>query len=165
MSVAGEQSEVEVRPARPEDAPRANELLAELDYPYSTNEEVAARITHWSERDDLVVLTAERKGDVVGIVALAVIPHFERHGCWGRIVAIVVDSQVRNLRIGRRLVKTAEDEARARGCISMEVSSARRRTDAQSFYRTLGYTDWCDRGARFLKDLVPGASDHTYANR
>jgi hypothetical protein len=40
----------------------------------------------------------------------------------------------------------------------VEVTSARSRTDSHPFYRTLGYQDWGDRSARYLKDLVPGAS-------
>ncbi len=31
------------------------------------------------------------------------------------------------------------------------------RTDSHPFYQTLGYQDWGDRSARYLKDLVPGA--------
>jgi GNAT superfamily N-acetyltransferase len=153
-----------IRPVGQDDAMRVNKLLGELGYPYSTDEDVAARIANWSAREDLLTLVAVYEERVVGVVALAVIPYFERRGSWGRIVAIVVDAHSRGLKVGRQLMEAAEQAARTRGCISMEVSSARRRTDAHAFYRALGYTDWCDKGARFLKDLVPGASDQTYAN-
>lgn len=102
---------------------------------------------------------------IAGVLALAVIPYFERAGKWGRIVAVVVAGSCRGAGIGRRLMHAAERAALERGCIAMEVSSARSRGDAHAFYRSLGYEDWCDRGARFLKDLVPGASDSTYATR
>lgn len=62
-------------------------------------------------------------------------------------------------------MEVAERAALDRGCITMEVSSARSRHDAHVFYQSLGYQDWHDRGARFLKDLVPGASAGTYATR
>jgi hypothetical protein len=47
----------------------------------------------------------------------------------------------------------------------MEVSSARSRIEAHAFYRGLGYADKCETGARFVRDLVPGASANTFAAR
>jgi GNAT superfamily N-acetyltransferase len=51
------------------------------------------------------------------------------------------------------LLAAAEDLARQWGCLTMEVTSARARTDAHAFYQTLGYTDACDHSGRFLKEL------------
>ena len=47
----------------------------------------------------------------------------------------------------------------------MEVTSARNRSASHAFYRSLGYHDWCDRSARYLKDLVPGALAGSYGAR
>jgi GNAT superfamily N-acetyltransferase len=144
----------QIRPAGPADAPAVTKLLHQLGYPSNTADEVAGRLARWSGRDDLLALVAATGPRVVGVAALAVVPFFERPGCWGRVVALVVDAEARGLGIGRRLLAAAEQAALARGCVRMEISSSRRRTAAHAFYRAAGYTDRCDQSARFLKDLV-----------
>ncbi len=146
-------STLEVRPAGPADAAAINVLLHELGYPSNTDDEVSARLARWSGRDDLLVLVAAGGQQVVGVAALAAVPYFERPGCWGRVVALVVGTRARGLGVGRRLLAAIERAALAWGCVCMEVSSARHRTDAHAFYRLAGYTDRCDEAARFLKDL------------
>lgn len=150
---------LDIRPAVPADVPAITALLHELGYPANTDAEVVARLARWSEREDLAVWVAARGRRVVGVIALAVIPYFERPGCWGRIVALVVDSRARGLGVGRRLLAACEDAAQVRDCVRMEISSARRRTDAHAFYRSAGYADHCGESARFLKDLTPPAGD------
>lgn len=158
-------STLEVRPARPADAPTISTLLHELGYPSSnTDAEVTERLARWSGRDDLLALVAADGQRVVGVGALAVVPFFERPGNWGRVVALVVDSRVRGRGIGRRLLAAAEQAAVARGCVRMEISSSRHRTAAHAFYGSAGYTDWCGESARFLKNLVPAAADHAPAS-
>ena len=152
-------STLEIRPAGQADAPAINVLLRELGYPSNTDEEVTGRLAQWSGRDDLLVLVAAGGQQVVGVAALAVVPFFERPGCWGRVVALVVDAQARGLGVGRRLLAAVEQAALARNCVRMEISSARRRTGAHAFYRSMGYTERMDTAARFLKDLVPPAQD------
>jgi GNAT superfamily N-acetyltransferase len=144
---------IDVRPATPTDSPAVTALLHELGYPSNTEAEVAARLARWARRDDLLALVAVGGDDVVGVVALSVAPFFERPGLGGRVVTLVVDAQARGRGVGRRLLAEAEATARARGCVRMEITSARSRDDAHAFYRAAGYTDWCDRAARFLKDL------------
>jgi GNAT superfamily N-acetyltransferase len=158
-------SMVEVRLARRADAPAVNALLHELGYPSNTDEEVTGRLARWLGRDGLLVLVAAGGQQVVGVAALAVVPYFERPERWGRVVALVVDARARGQGVGRQLLAATERAALARGCVCMEISSARRRTDAHAFYRSVGYTDRCDEAARFLKDLVPGASDRAYPSR
>ncbi|MFL6073163.1 MAG: GNAT family N-acetyltransferase [Mycobacteriales bacterium] len=157
-------STLEVRPAERADAPTVNALLHELGYPSNTAEEVSGRLARWSGRDDLLVLVAVGGQQVLGVAALAVVPYFERPGCWGRVVALVVDTRARGLGVGRRLLAATERAALARGCVRMEISSSRRRAGAHAFYRSVGYTDRCEESARFLKELAPdpapaGASD------
>jgi GNAT superfamily N-acetyltransferase len=146
---------IDIRAAEKTDAPAITALLHELGYPSNTDEEVALRLTHWSGRDNLLVLVAADGTRVVGVAALAVTPYFERPGYWGRLVALVVNEQVREKGVGRLLLTAAEQEASARGCVRMEISSARRRTDAHAFYAALGYADRCGESARFHKDLAP----------
>lgn len=143
-----------IRPAEPVDAPAVTALLHELGYPSNTDEEVTARLADWSGRDDLLVLVAADGPRVLGLAALAVVPYLVLPGNWGRVAALVVASGARGLGVGRALLAATEQAALARGCVRMEITSSRRRAAAHAFYRSLGYADFCDEAARFIKDLV-----------
>jgi GNAT superfamily N-acetyltransferase len=149
---------LEIRPARRTDTSAVTALLHELGYPSNTDEEVAGRLERWSGRDDLQVLVAVSEQRVVGVAAVAVIPYFERPGHWARVVALVVEGGTRRSGVGRRLLGAAEEAALARGCVCVEISSARRRADAHAFYRSAGYADRCGESARFHKNLIPVAT-------
>lgn len=154
-----------IRPAGPQDAPGVAALLAELGYPDGGAGQVRERLARWAAAENGAVLVAEHAGRLAGAVAVAAIPYFEHDGSWGRIVALVVAGESRGLGIGRRLVRAAEQAALGLGCLVMEVTSARSRDEAPAFYRAVGYRDWCPQSARYLKDLVPGASSGSYAMR
>jgi predicted N-acetyltransferase YhbS len=151
-------AEVSVRLAQPGDAAQVAALLVELGYPDNPAGEVRRRLVMWEREATGLAMVAERQGQAVGVIAVAAIPYLEREGRWGRIVALVVSSACRGQGIGRRLVDAAEEAAGELGCVTMEVTSRRSRTESHPFYRNLGYQDCCDRSARYLKDLVPGAS-------
>jgi GNAT superfamily N-acetyltransferase len=157
-----------IRPAGPQDAPGVAALLAELGYPGGSAEQVRDRLARWAGAKNAVVLVADvagRAGRLAGAVAVTAIPYFEHDGSWGRIVALVVAGESRGLGIGRLLVRAAEQVALDLGCLVMEVTSARNRAEAPAFYRAVGYQDRCPASARYLKDLVPGASAGSYAMR
>lgn len=61
-----------------------------------------------------------------------------------------VDEAARGRSIGRMLVAAAEEWARKRGCILLEVTSNGRFAKAHDFYRHLGYQRT---SLRFAKDL------------
>jgi GNAT superfamily N-acetyltransferase len=141
------------------------ELLNELGYPGNEGDEVRQRLTAWAQESAGVVLVADRGDLMAGALALMTIPYLEHGGRWGRIVALVVSASCRGQGIGSRLVEAAEKVAAGRGCIVMEVTSARGRVESHPFYRSLGYQEWCDRSALYLKELVPGASAGSYGAR
>jgi predicted N-acetyltransferase YhbS len=151
-------AEFSVRLAQPGDAAQVAALLVELGYPDNPAGEVRRRLVMWERETTGLALVAARQGQVVGVIAMAAIPYLEREGRRGRIVALVVSSACRGQGIGRRLVDAAEEAAGELGCVTLEVTSRRSRTESHPFYRNLGYEDCSDRSARYLKDLVPGAS-------
>jgi predicted N-acetyltransferase YhbS len=151
-------AEFSVRLAQPGDAAQVAALLVELGYPDNPAGEVRRRLVMWERETTGLALVAARQGQVVGVIAMAAIPYLEREGRRGRVVALVVSSACRGQGIGRRLVGAAEEAAGELGCVTLEVTSRRSRTESHPFYRNLGYEDCCDRSARYLKDLVPGAS-------
>ena len=59
-------------------------------------------------------------------------------GGYARIKLLWVEESHRGLGLGRRLVTTVEDEARARGCTTIVTSS--HEFQAPGFYERLGYT-------------------------
>lgn len=143
-----------IRRAELADTPVITALLHELGYPANTEKEVAERLAQWSGRDDLLVLVATAGRRIVGVAALTVIPHIVQPGHWGRVAALVVAADVRGLGIGRRLLAATEQAALDRGCVRVEINSSRRRTGAHAFYRSLGYIDFCEEAARFVKDAA-----------
>jgi len=161
----GAASSPTVRPAGPQDAPGVAALLIELGYPGDSVEQVRERLARWARAENAAVLVAEYQARLAGVVAVTAIPYFEHEGSWGRIVALVVAEGNRGRGIGRLLVDSAEQAALELGCVTMELTSARRRPEAHAFYRALGYQDWCPLSARYVKDLVPGASASSYATR
>jgi GNAT superfamily N-acetyltransferase len=156
-------SQPAIRLARLDDATAVAALVTELGYPGDTVETIRGRLATWERTGNTTVLVAEQSERLVGVVALTVVPFFEREGNWGRVVALVVARECRGNGIGRLLLEAAEKTALDQGCLIMELTSARRRSGALAFYHTVGYQDWCQRSARFVKDLAPGASTHSYA--
>jgi len=142
----------ELRLLRRDDAARLAVLLTQLGYPVA-EPEVMERLTYWFDDPASVLIGADVKGELVGVVAVHASPLLEVTGRWARIVALVVDEGYRGKGIGRRLVEAAEARARELGCLRMEVTSSRRRDDAHRLYRRHGYEDVCERSARFMKLL------------
>ena len=144
---------IRVRDARETDAPEIARLLGQLGYP-TTTAQVSERLTYWFEDPYSKVLVAASADGLAGSISLHAIPYLERTGRMARIESLIVDAGVRGGGVGRLLVSAAEGVAGQWGCLTMEVTSSRRRDDAHAFYKRLGYTDHCDVAGRFLKPLT-----------
>ena len=140
-----------VRDAEVDDATAISGLLQELGYTLDRSATVL-QIKKMSKRRNDRVLVAVRESQVVGMISLHIMPvmHLQARVC--RVTALVVSEQYRKKYIGRRLMGMAEAYARASGCVSVEVTSSVRRTDAHVFYDRLGYTEV---SRIFTKDLEP----------
>lgn len=143
---------IRLRPVRRDDVPRLTVLLDQLGYP-SDEESVRPRVDHWLDDPSSRLLGADDDGSLVGVAALHVVPMLEVTGRFGRLVALIVDDRYRGRGVGGLLVSAAEQEARAAGCLHLEVTSSRHRTRAHEFYERLGYEDHCPSSARFIKAL------------
>jgi len=141
-----------IRDAAAEDADQIARLLDQLGYP-STPLDVGERLGYWFADPYSRVLLAAGPDDVIGCLSLHAAPYLEKTGRWARIESLVVDARARRSGVGTVLVEAAETTARQWGCLAMEVTSNRRRHDAHTFYKRLGYTDRCEQSGRFLKDL------------
>ncbi|WP_213451177.1 GNAT family N-acetyltransferase [Rhizomonospora bruguierae] len=89
-------------------------------------------------RNRLVV--ADDGGEVVACVQITYIPGLGRHGAERSLIeAVRVRSDRRGGGLGRRLMGYAIDEARARGCGLVQLTTDKSRTDAHRFYERLGF--------------------------
>lgn len=83
---------------------------------------------------------AEMNGRVVGTVQLSFLPGMSHHGAWrAQIEAVRVDGSARGEGLGHRMIGWAIDEARARGCRMVQLTSNATRSDARRFYESLGF--------------------------
>ena len=84
---------------------------------------------------------AEAGGEVVGTLQLTFTAGLSRLGMTRATVeAVRVRSDQRGNGLGERLVRWAIDEARARGCGMVQLTTDASRVDAHRFYERLGFT-------------------------
>ena len=141
-----------VRAARPADAAALVPLFSHWDHP-RPEPFVAERIAAWAAAPDSELLVAEAAGAVAGLVAIAAQLHLARPGRSARIIGLVVDEDARREGVGAALVAAAEEQARAWGCDRLELTSSRRRDEAQGFYAALGFADRCETSSWFVREL------------
>ena len=135
------------RPARREDLPDIVRMLAD-DEIGAQRETVAdplpetyGRAFEAIDRDpNNELIVAEREGQLVGVMQLTFIPYLTYRGSWRAMIeGVRVASSARSAGIGRQLIEWAIERARARGCLIVQLTSDKRRTDAIRFYERLGF--------------------------
>lgn len=139
-----------VRDARAADADDIARLLEQLGYPSGASA-VQARLERLAIVGDRVVV-AEVDGRAVGVVHLQVSPALERERPVAKMGALVVDDAHRGQGIGRALVQAVEDEAQARGCELLFVTTSESREDAHAFYERIGLTQTSRRYVRTFNE-------------
>jgi len=131
-----DQPAIVLRPASDEDAPRIASLLSDEGYPAGPSD-IVARLDRFAAPSAVTVASIE--GEVLGFIAIHVMPRFE-HGDWiARILALVVDPGVRERGIGRLLMAEAERVGREHGAVFVEITAGHHRPDARRLYESLGY--------------------------
>jgi GNAT superfamily N-acetyltransferase len=139
-----------IRDAQAADAERIAGLLTQLGYPTQPTA-VEARLERLAIVGDRV-LVADLDGGAVGVAHLQVAPAIERDRPAAKIGALVVDEAHRGQGVGRALVQALEDEARARGCEVLFVTTAEHRHDAHAFYERVGLEQTGRRYGRTLSE-------------
>lgn len=138
---------MELRDARREDVPAIVRMLAD-DELGATREQYEDPLpsAYWdafwaiSENPDNRQLVAEVDGEIVGTLQLIFIPGLSRLGAErAQIEAVRVASTHRGHDLGRQMVETAVGMARDRGCLVVQLTSDKQRTDALRFYERLGF--------------------------
>ncbi len=89
---------------------------------------------------NLLAVAEDASGAVVGTLQMTFIPGLSNQGAeLALIEAVRVDSGLRGKGVGQVMIRWAMDEARRRGCGSIELFSHLSRTEAQRFYERLGF--------------------------
>jgi GNAT superfamily N-acetyltransferase len=87
-----------------------------------------------------VLVVADRDGAVVGTAQLSLLAGLSRRGATrAQIEAVRVSSTERGSGLGTTLIEWAIEEARARGCALVQLTSDKSRLDAHRFYLRLGF--------------------------
>jgi GNAT superfamily N-acetyltransferase len=136
------------RAATVEDVPAVVRLLADdviganrerIEDPLPAAYYDAFRAIEADPHNELIV--AELGPAIVGTVQVTYTPNLSRKGLWrATLEALRVDSSTRGAGIGAALVREVIDRARQRGCGIVQLTTDRRRVDAQRFYEGLGFT-------------------------
>jgi GNAT superfamily N-acetyltransferase len=88
----------------------------------------------------LLAVAEDAAGKVVGTLQLAFLPGLSNQGAEQALVSAVrVDSSLRGQGLGAIMMTWAMDQARSRGCKSMELLSRASREAAHRFYARLGF--------------------------
>jgi GNAT superfamily N-acetyltransferase len=137
-----------VREATEADLPRIVELLAQLDPADPEREDLRSPLAydyHLAFRridatPGLDVLTIEDGGQIVGTLALVIVPNLSHRGApYAIIENVVVDEAHRSHGHGEALILEAVERARKAGCYKVSLTSNKRREDAHRFYKRLGF--------------------------
>ncbi len=83
------ETEIALRPAAVDDAPRIATLFTEEGYPVGASA-IEARLGRFSS-DESTVIVADHDGEILGFIAIHIVPRFELDELFVRIVALVVD--------------------------------------------------------------------------
>ena len=99
---------------------------------------VVARLERFSSAMSAVHV-AEHEGEVLGFVAVHLVPRFEHDDRFARVVALVVEAGVRERGIGHLLLGEAERIARDAGAAFIEITAGHHRPEARRLYEAVGY--------------------------
>lgn len=87
-----------------------------------------------------LLVVADRNGELIGTLQLTIIPGLSRQGATrGQVEGVRVASSARGTGLGTTLMQWSIEEARARGCTILQLTSDKARHDAHRFYLQLGF--------------------------
>lgn len=136
-------SEIEIRRARLDDLDAILDLIRRDSFSYQKEDASADYVRAFREIEshpDNELIVALRDDQVIGTLQVTFIPGLSFQGGWrAQVEAVRVRGDLRNLRIGTRLMEWVIARARERGCKLVQLTTNNARVDAQRFYRRLGF--------------------------
>jgi ribosomal protein S18 acetylase RimI-like enzyme len=114
---------------------------------------IAATLRDFASSAQNHIFVAEIAGEVAGYVAVHWVPFPMIQGWEAYISDLIVSQSVRGSGIGRRLLETAESEARKRGCARLMLNNSKTtQSFVRGFYPKHGFRER-DGFANFVKTL------------
>jgi len=144
-------SELVIRPATVSDAVELARLLTALGH-LSDAQAVASRWPDWSASGNIALVAARSNDTLAGVATLHKMVVLHRPRPVGRITALMVDTPLQGLGIGRALVAASEAFLGREGCGMLEITSHVSLTAAHAFYEHIGYEKT---SFRLMKVLTP----------
>lgn len=138
-----------LRDAALEDADELAELMNQLGYP-TLPADMKHRMQSILADPHYDTIVAQQNNNVIGMAGAYVAKYYEKNGCYGRLVALIVGRSCRRKGIGSALVRAVENRLKARGAFTIIVNSHHSRSVAKPFYCHLGYEIT---GLRFVKSF------------
>ena len=135
-----------LREARREDIRRIVEMLAD-DEVARGREDFSGDMAAYEAAFDAIAADAnnalyvwDHQGTVMGCLQLTFIPGMSYGGSWiAKVEGVRVDRSLRGLGIGEQMLDAMIEKSRARGCKQLQLTTDKRRVDAQRFYVRLGF--------------------------
>ncbi len=140
-------ADVEVRPARDDDAAAVAELLGHLGYPAPASE-IPARLARLRARGEAETFVAVADGNVVGFATVHARDVLHHARPVAQLTALVVPPEMRGRGVGRTLVGVVERWATDHGADRLVLTTALHRAEAPGFYERLGFEHTGRRYAR-----------------
>jgi GNAT superfamily N-acetyltransferase len=142
---------IQIRNARPQDAPQLALLLKEIgwfelfkDEPSKTaRQRVKTHIEQCLADQSHSIFVAESSdGSIVGYGSAHWLPYLSLRGPEGFVSELFVRESARGQGVGTRLLRSIESEARARGCARLSLINLRNRASYQrQFYAKSGWQE------------------------
>lgn len=141
---------ITIRNATYKDAPSIKSLLAGLGY-RATNSKLIMMLETTFTGKEHEVLVAIKANDIIGFIAVHYVPQLGVDGDLALVSYLAVDEDIRREGIGRALEGEVVERAMKRFCDRVELHCSIGRTDADRFYKKLGYDEY---PTYFCKRLV-----------
>jgi GNAT superfamily N-acetyltransferase len=132
--------DLQIRPAVNADLDAILQMLERDSFSFrpAAREKFARNFAEIAAHPDHKLMVATLGDEVVATFQLSFIPGLS-HGWRAQLEAVRVRHDMRNQRIGTRLIEWVIARARERGCRLVQLTTNAARKDAQRFYQRLGF--------------------------
>ena len=127
---------VDILKAEPIHALEVKDLLKQLGYE-SQELEIISALSQQDRSSEVFV--AKKENQIIALMALIYFYYFPLQQSLCRITAIVVDKNLRNAGVGKKLINFAATQAQSKSCAQLEVTTSLARKATQAYYERNGF--------------------------
>ena len=135
--------EISIVKATDKDIPFILELLYDLDRPIPIDEKEIKifrnKIKDYFSDPQKTILVAKQDSKIVGFVSIILLRRLNRAKLEMYIPELIVTKQLRNLGIGKKLMRYCIDLAKKKDCYRIRLESGNERKDSHKFYKSIGF--------------------------